>query len=163
MDLSDNLTITQKGADEIKNRTYKLSMKKRSVLILLETPRSVEHIIKKSVFPLDEIVAEIQALVHDGFISAGRITSLAANATTSVENFHLHDDVILPEAKFLLIDFCTDHFGSRSQAFATEIRACTSAKHLSHCLVNIFATAKTHCPDRIQVLRNLIKEIRDTL
>ena len=43
MDLSTFVKLTAKGSDEIKNRTYRLSMKKRSLLILLNSPRSIEH------------------------------------------------------------------------------------------------------------------------
>ena len=69
MDLSTSLHITQKGEDEVRHRAYKLSMKKRSVLILLDKPKPIEHVLAKSVFPQNEIVEEIKALIQDGFIS----------------------------------------------------------------------------------------------
>ena len=59
------MCITQKGIDEVKSRAYKVGMKKRSVLICLEKPHTIESLVSKSVFPPAEIIAEIQALAQD--------------------------------------------------------------------------------------------------
>lgn len=167
MDQSASLSITQKGADEIKNRTHKLSMRKRSVLILLEKPRTVEQVLSKSVFHSDEIIDEIQTLVGEGFIALGGEAAQFALETAPVSSaggnsFQLDDEIILSEAKFLLIDFCVDSFGTQSQAFTDQIRACKSAGNLSACLASIFATAEKQCPDRLPALRKLVKEINET-
>ena len=71
MDFSTSLKITAKGAEEIKSRTHKLGMKKRSVLLLLDKPQMVQYILGKSVFPQAEIMADIHELVADEFIAAG--------------------------------------------------------------------------------------------
>ena len=71
MNSSIKLHITQKGIDEIQQRIYKLNIKKRSVLILLETPHSIEEVMHKTVFPHSEIAEEILALIQDGFIQQG--------------------------------------------------------------------------------------------
>ena len=67
MDLSTFIKLTAKGSDEIKNRTYRLGMKKRSLLILLNSPRSIQQLTQTSVIPRDELINELHALIHDGF------------------------------------------------------------------------------------------------
>lgn len=61
--------ITEKGIDEIDRRTHKLSIRKRSVLVHLNTPQTVAYILDKSVFHQDEIIYEIKVLEHDGFLA----------------------------------------------------------------------------------------------
>lgn len=169
MDLSTNLHITQKGEDEVKRRVYKLSMKKRSVLILLDKPKAVEHLLLKSVFPQNEIVEEIDALIRDGFIAlSGEGTprpdkpDLPATAPALGSSFDLDDEIILSEAKFLLTDFSVDSFGTQSQAFVDGIRACKSVNDLRLSLGTLFTAAEKQCPDRLPVLLGLIKEINET-
>ena len=41
MDSNTSLALTAKGVEEVKHRTCKLSIRKRSVLLLLETPHRV--------------------------------------------------------------------------------------------------------------------------
>ena len=69
MDVSARLKITEKGIDEIERRTHKLSIRKRSVLVHLKKPQTVEYVLDKSVFHPDEIIYEIKALAHDGFLA----------------------------------------------------------------------------------------------
>ena len=166
MNLTDSLCITAKGVDELKNRTYKLGMKKRSVLILLEVPRMVQYLIEKAVLPQAEVFSEVQSLVSEGFVAtaAGGTASAAAAAPAAAGNeFAFSDDIILPEAKFMLIDFCTDHFASRAEVLAGEIRSCQTPKALSAYLVGLAAFVDKHHPAQSAGLRAVIKEIRDTL
>lgn len=168
MNLTDSLCITAKGVDELKHRTYKLGMKKRSVLILLEVPRMVQYLIEKAVLPQAEVFSEVQSLVSEGFVttaSAGEGAAPVATSTSSVSGseFAFSDDIILPEAKFMLIDFCTDHFPSRAEVLAGEIRACQSPRALSAYLVGLVAFVDKHHPAQAAGLRAVIKEIRDTL
>lgn len=168
MDLSASLHITQKGVDEVKGRVYKLSIRKRSVLILLEKPQTVEYVLHKSVFHEDEVVEEINGLLRDGFIEVSGDLAVDRGPLTiapppqAAVNFHLEDDIVLSEAKFLLIDFCVDSFGTGSQVFVDEIRSCNSAKNLSVCLRNIHAAAEKQCPARIPALLLLIQDINET-
>jgi hypothetical protein len=170
VDLSASLYITQKGADEVKQRVYKLGMKKRSLLILLDTPKSIQHILDKSVIPDSEVFEEINALIREGFISvSGEAAAPHADASlpaqaaaASGDRIHLEDEIILSEAKFLLTDFAVDSFGTHSQAFVNEIRACKSVKDLRLCLSTIFAVAEKQCPQHLPALLGLIREINET-
>ena len=169
MDFSTSLKITAKGAEEIKSRTHKLGMKKRSVLLLLDKPQTVQYILGKSVFPQAEIMADIHELVADEFIAAGAndvpagaIPGQAAVAAGSDGSFHLASGIIISEAKFLLVDFCVDNFGTQSQAFVDEIRACSREGGLGFCLAKIVATTRQQCPDRLPTLLGLVNQINET-
>ena len=179
MDLSASLNLTEKGLDEVKRRMYKLSIRKRSVLILLEQPHTVEHLLQKTVLHRDELMLEIENLVRDGFLRLGLASSGSDQVMPAVNSapggpaepvvipddgsfFHLDEDIILSEAKFLLTDFCVDSFGTQSQAFVDEISACRSPESLGSCLRKIFAAADAQCKDRLPALIGLIKTINET-
>ena len=165
MNSSVSLHITQKGVDEIQRRVYKLNIKKRSVLILLETPHTVEEVMHKTVFPHSEIAEEILALIQDGFIRQGGNEEALAPApgiTAPPQSLNLDDEIILSEAKFLLSDFCVDSFGTQSKGFGEDIRACHDVEHIRLCLNQIFDLTGKHCPDRLPRLLEIVKEINDT-
>lgn len=167
--VSPSLQITPKGVDEVQHRVYKLNIRKRSVLILLDKPQTIEQVLHRTVFPEQEIVEEIQTLVRDGFIEMSRggaqIPAAPAPAPLpppSAGGFALLDDIIISEAKFQLVDFCVDSFGTRSQAFVDEIRACKNAQEIDLYLRHIVATAEKLCPERLPLLQSLVKEINAT-
>ena len=168
MELSANLSLTPKGVEEVKLRVHKLGMKKRSVLILLDTPKSLAQIIDKSVFPETEIRGEIGALIGEGFIATDGAgapraetprTAPPAAADTVIA---VDDEIILSEAKFLLTDFVVDSFGTQSQAFVDAIRACKQVVDFRSCLGAIVATVEKRHPARLPALRQLVGEINDT-
>lgn len=164
MDSSTSVCITQKGVDEVKSRAYKVGMKKRSVLICLEKPHTVESLVSKSVFPPSEIMAEIQALAQDGFVTlikeGGPLP--AATGTSASTRFQLKDEIVLPEAKFLMIDFWVDCFGMESEAFTDAIQGCESVRDINACLGSIVEAVKEKCPEQMPALDNLVKEINAT-
>lgn len=158
MDLSANLYITQKGMDEVKHRVHKLGMKKRSVLILLDTPKNLAQIVDKSVFPEAEIRQEISALIAAGFIATDRAEAPPATGATIA----VADEIILSEAKFLLTDFVVDRFGTRSQALVDAIRACQQVADFRSCLSAIQAAVEKNHPEQLPALRLLVGEINET-
>jgi hypothetical protein len=168
--LSASLQITPKGVDEIRHRTYKLNIRKRSVLILLATPQSVKQVLDRSVFPKTEILEEINTLVRDGFIAMSgdgahplvEMPKAIIAAPLVEDDWRLLDDVVLSEAKFQLVDFCVDSFGARSQAFVDELRECKNAKDIDTYLRQIVAAAEKVCPERLPLLQRLVKEINET-
>lgn len=169
MNFSTSLQLTSKGADEVARRVYKLSLKKRSVLILLDQAQTIEYILRKSVFPREEIVDEIRVLLRDAFIAicGGEARrpddkAKAAGLPAVDGSFLLYPDISLSEAKFLLIDFCVDHFGTRSDALVEEIRTCSQEKDLGFCLGKTFAAVEKQCPACLPALRELVVKINDT-
>ena len=91
MDLSTFVKLTAKGSDEIKNRTYRLSMKKRSLLILLNSPRSIEQLMQSSVMPRDEMINELRSLIHDGFVLEDQTHKEAPKDSTSAVRDYLSE------------------------------------------------------------------------
>lgn len=171
MNLSASLYLTPKGEDELKRRAYKLDVRKRSLMILLEKPQTVDHLAHKTVLHLDEFLAEINTLVNEGFIAIGSDTTqpasvpgLARNAPASAGTHHLHldDEVILSEAKFLLTDFCVDSFGTQSQAFVDGIRACKTVKDLRSQLNAVFTATEKISPKQLPTLLDIVTEINAT-
>ena len=91
MDLSTFIKLTAKGSDEIKNRTYRLGMKKRSLLILLNSPRSIQQLTQTSVIPRDELINELHALIHDGFVLEDHAHKEAPKDSTSAVRDYLSE------------------------------------------------------------------------
>jgi len=172
LNLSASLHITPKGQDEIKRRVYKLDMKKRSLLILLDRPQTIEYLTSKTVLPQEEFNAVIIALIQDGFIATGSAATGSSSATGSGRSngepspagskIHIEDDVILSEAKFLLTNFCVDSFGTESQVFVDTIRACKSVNDLRYHLNTIHAAVEKQYPAQIPTLLGVIQEINAT-
>lgn len=163
MNLLATLQITQKGLDEVRLRAYKLGMKKRSVLILLEKPQTIESIIRRSVIPEAEIVAEIRALIVEAFVTASDgARPAAAPRPSPVTCPPLRPDISIAEGKFLLVDFCVDHFGTGAEALVEEIRACRDDAALDACLAKAFAATRQRCPAQVPTLLALIDAINAT-
>ena len=80
MELSANVEITDKGVEEVASRRYKLSIKKRSVLIQLSKPKTVQALLEKIVYPPDEVAEALRDLATDGFVT---LTEAEEKASTS--------------------------------------------------------------------------------
>jgi hypothetical protein len=163
MNLSASLSLTPKGVEEILNRTYKLRVRQRSVLLLLGTPQTLDYIFTKlQIVDHEEITEVINNLTDEGFVEIGSGTMPRAAASALGGNIQLLDDIIISEAKFLLVDFCVDSFGKRSQKFVDELDSCKNEKHLQTCLKNICAATEEQSPERLAVLLKVIVEINAT-
>ncbi len=165
MDLSTSLHLTAKGIEEVRSRTYKLSIRRRSVLLLLDRPQTFEYVANKTVIPRNEIAEEITALIQDGFLYSGDIKARDAGAIAAAgknDRLLLGEDIILSKARFLLIDFCVDSFGTQSQEFVDEIRASRDVDSIGTCVRRIFSLAEKKHPDKLARLLNLVKEINAT-
>ncbi|WP_263771330.1 hypothetical protein [Propionivibrio soli] len=175
MDLSATLYITPKGEEEVKHRTYKLHMKRRSVLILLDKPKTLGDLLGKVVFQGDEALTEIGALIREGFIgsngkvpipppasAASALPAQPAALPAAGSPIGLDPEIILSEAKFLLTDFAVDSFGTQSEAIAGQVHACKSVRDVEVCLVAIRALAEKVCPAQLPALQNVIAEINAT-
>jgi hypothetical protein len=162
------LHLTHKGIDEVQRRSYKLSLKKRSILIFLDKPVSIEYLLTKTPFPQEEILEEIQLLVHDEFIVLRRDNAPIGNFKTASHEqpangkFDLVDEAMLSEAKFMLIDFCVDTFNTKSEKMVDEIRASNNINGIRQCLKTIAAATKNKYPDRFEILLSVIDEINQT-
>jgi hypothetical protein len=163
MNLSASLSLTPKGVDEVSNRVCRLGVRQRSILLLLGKPQTLEDIFKKlQIFDTEEIMGVINNLTNEGFVEIGGGTMPGATAPASVGIIELLEGIIISEAKFLLVDFCVDSFGTRSAKFVDELGGCKNEKHLQTCLKNIYMATVEHCPDRMAVLLKIIADINAT-
>lgn len=164
MDPKDGVSISLKGIEEVKKRVYKLNMKKRSVLILLEQPRTLEYLFSRSVLPRPELLLEIEALSKDGFISLGGKDALPnASVAQAIGNeLSLKSGIVLSEAKFLMIDFWVDSFGTEGEEFTQEVGACENSADLNVCLRRLMGDVERGCPERLPLVGNMIREINQT-
>ena len=162
MDSSTRLSITAKGEDELKHRIYKLSIRKRSILVSLETPHTVAQVVDRSVFQEDEILDEIRALTGEGFVTMEGAKASARQGDQQRGRFELKDEIVLSEAKYLLIDFCVDSFGTHAQTLADGIRVCKTPESLTKSLETLAKAAEKQCPDRLPALFKIIQEINET-
>jgi hypothetical protein len=162
VEASTRLSITAKGEDELKHRLYKLSIRKRSVLVSLETPHTVAQVVERSVFQEDEILDEIRTLTGEGFVTMEGAEAAPRHGDQQRGRFELNDAIVLSEAKYLLIDFCVDSFGTHAQTFADGIRVCKTAESLAKSLETLAKAAEKQCPDRLPALFKIIQEINET-
>lgn len=177
MDNHEQLVLTPKGIEEVKHRTFKLNVKKRSLLILLAvSPMAVGHLRAKAILPAEEFETGLKSLVDDGFISGPSLSgrsggspdtgprSVTFEPTTHASATHnrINRDIALAEAKFLLTDFCVDCFGTDAQIFAEGIRAVTDVQGFCNCLTRVWAATKAGSPEQLKRLAELISEINDT-
>ncbi len=163
MNSSASLSLSPKGVDEALNRTYKLNIRQRSVLILLGKPQTVEYILQKQqLLNQDEVIEIINQLVSEGFVEVSGGSMPRSSAPAASGNIQLLEGIVISEAKFLLVDFCVDSFGTQSQAFVDELGGCKNEKNLQLCLKNIYAAIETHSPDRLPALMKIVGEINAT-
>jgi hypothetical protein len=163
VNLSASVSLTPKGVDEVLNRSCKLRVRQRSVLLLLGTPQTLDYIFKKlQIVDHEEITEVINNLSDEGFVEISGGTMPRATAPALGGNIQLLEGIIISEAKFLLVDFCVDSFGKRSQKFVDELDSCKNEKHLQTCLKNICVATEEQSPDRLAVLLKVIAEINAT-
>ena len=201
MDYSQRLQLTDKGTDEVAHRTFKLGIKLRSVLLLLQHPQTVEFAVQKSVFPKEDILAAIDTLIEDGFISPAADDSAASAPKPDIRaaasapvapvsgfsrmalsmpqvsptpedestvpaltasDFTLDNEIILSEAKFLLIDFCVDCFGMQSEKIADDIRVSKSIGALRAVLKELSGLVGAHHRQQLLKLREIVRQINET-
>ena len=164
MDSLAKFSITPKGVEEIRHRTSKLGLKRRSVLLLLEKqPQSIGQILQRSLFPQSEIMLEIEFLLREGFIGRGLATELVPPGTSSPTRIlRLGDEIVISEARFLLTDFIIDHFPAQARELSEELRACYDVDGVRRFLLKIQSRAEKSRPGMMQLLSNVVREINET-
>jgi hypothetical protein len=174
MNPSQTISLTQKGIDEINTRVHKLNMKKRSVLILLQESRTIQYVMDRAVFDAKELFEEIIELGKEGFLKlGGESNSIAVPVPTNkVEkpkapvrlegSLDIHEEIILSEARFLMVDFCVDVFGTGSQTFVEKLGSCKSVGQFTECVKQICEATKAKHPEKIQAFEVVLKEINKT-
>ena len=105
-------------------------------------------------------------LLQSGFIAldSQENARLAAQGKRDKDRdrFELDEEIVLSEAKYLLIDFCVDSFGTQAQTFSNGVRSCKTPEALGKYLRTIAEAAEKHCPERVPSLFKIIQEINET-
>lgn len=172
MDPKLMVCLTPKGVDEVRNRTCRLHIKRRSILLLLERPQPLQFLFDKGLLPRDALINELATLGSDGFIQvaspAGEAVPVAAmprpapKADGQAFVIELHPDIILSEARFLLINFCVDVFATKAQVYVDALGLCKSVGQFSNCARQIQELAGGQYPAALATLREVIEEINRT-
>ena len=165
LSLSASLSLTQKGKEEALRKVHNINERLRNVLIQLVTPQTVEQIINTRAGNNNQagIIQLIIELINEGFIAKDG-GAIASPVVTSGSGgiVQVADGFVLSEAKFLLVDFCVDSFGTQAQAFIDQIDKCKDPTSLQLCLKNIHAATQSECPNRLPALMKAIAEINKT-
>jgi hypothetical protein len=159
--------LTPKGEEELERRAYKVGVKKRSLLILLKSPQSIDYLLQKTILPQGEFDGELQGLIDEGFITTGwsdrASKEQAVAGVPAVRSaFDIDKDILLSEAKFLLADFCVDCFGTESQSFVEEIRACGNVADFRMCFSKALGLTQKKYPKHLSTLMDLLTSINET-
>lgn len=175
MDLTQSLSLTPKGEDELKNRVYKLNMKKRNVLILLQQPRTIQYVTDKAVFDAKELLEEIVTLVKEGFlklsgeggIDTASLSGVGAQAEKPKPipfdgNLTISEDIILSEARFLMVDYCVEVFKTNSTKFVEKLGVCKTVEEFTQCALEICEVTKSKYPEYAPAFHGVLKEINST-
>lgn len=170
----DFLILTAKGSEELRTRTYKLDVKARNILFLIDKgAKTADAVLQKTIFPREEVLERISALIDGLFVAiagsgapAAAANRGAANTTptaaASSSHLSLLPDISLTEGRFSLSDFCLDHFGVRGQAMTDTLSRCDDVTSLQAALNTIVSEVHKLCPDQLPALIARVREINET-
>jgi len=167
-----HFVLTLKGSEELSLRTYRLDIKLRSLLVLVQKcSPTVEAILQKSLFPRDEALERLRGLVKDQFVALDHGGSIeapatinggsAARAAPQAESGYpvLEPGVSLSQARFGLSDFCLDTFGVEAQPLIDVISAAVDIAGLQGVVDQLVARARKGRQDSL--LAALKAQVRD--
>ena len=165
LSLSAKLILTPKGKEEALSKVHNINERLRNVLIQLVTPQTVEQIINNKASGSNQagVVQLIIELINGGFVvKEGEVAASSVDTSASGGSARLADGFVLSEARFLLVDFCVDSFGTQAQTFTNQIEGCKNPSDLQLYLNNIHAAIKSKYSDRLPALMTVIAEITRT-
>jgi len=162
-----SLGLTPKGIEELRHRTYRLDVRSRNILFLIETGQTtLAAIAQKSPLRREEIDQRADVLLAEGFVAiqsaaqkaaASRATSLPASVTPQLKS-----GVSLPEARFALSDFCLDCFGVAGQTTMNLLERCNDEDTLRKILAAIVAAVEKSHRGQLPVLAAVVEGINAT-
>ncbi len=189
MNPSAVLRVTEKGAEEIARHTVGLGLRQRGIMLLLSKPRTLEDLLHKSVLPAEESFAILRELMRDGFIIqddgatpapplappahadaaaytangvAPAMPAAGARTAHARDEWHIHDEAIISEARFLLVDFCMDCFGTQAQTLIDRFRTCKTQNELSAQTKDLATLISQRQPAKLAALRDIVRTINET-
>jgi hypothetical protein len=164
--------LTNKGSEELSLRTYRLDIKLRSLLVLIQKcSPTLEAVLQKSIFPRDEAMERLRSLVKEQFvvldggavreappaISASKAPPAAAGGAAALE-----PGISLSQARFGLGDFCLDTFGIEAQHLIDAINTAGDIAALQRVINDLVARARLRRQeDLLAALRQRIRDINE--
>jgi len=176
MDKAASLRLTPAGEQVLLHRTHKLSIKQRSLLILLTAPQSVGQLLERTILPAAEFFGEMRSLIEGGFVAPDVHPAPSAktgqvkvppvgqgNPGHETPTPAFKEGLVLSEAKFLLVDFCIDVFGTDAPALIDRIQSCDNIQEFSTCYAKVWSLVKKHRPGQSSKMELLIQAINDAV
>jgi hypothetical protein len=184
-----HFVLTLKGNEELTMRTYRLDLKLRNILFLIQrgTP-TFEGILQNSIFPREEVVEKLRGLIKEQFIALGggaapppatigtptrpatietpanaeALGPQTATRATSTAVTALEPGASASQARFVLCDFCLDQFGANAPAMIDAINGSIDIAGLQKVLDNLVAEVQKKHKDQLPALTARIREINET-
>jgi hypothetical protein len=119
MNLNAVLTKTAKGQEEIDTRKYKLDMRMRALLIMVNG-KSTAGELQQKFGQMDDITARLDKLIADGFVAPAPGSTVAAGANS--RNFEA--------ARAQLSRMLSDALGPPAESICMKLEECGSAQEL---------------------------------
>jgi len=163
-----SLALTPKGIEELRHRTYRLDVRSRNILFLIETGQTtLAAIAQKSPLRREEIDQRADVLLAEGFVAihSAAQKAVASRATPPPPAGvvpQLKSGVSLPEARFALSDFCLDCFGVAGQTTMNLLERCNDEDTLRKILAAIVTAVEKSHRGQLSVLAVVVEGINAT-
>jgi hypothetical protein len=184
-----HFVLTLKGIEELASRTYRLDVKLRNILFLIQKgSANFEAIVHHSIFPREEVLERVRGLVNEKFIalSGGGSPAPEAERTaaaaptldrpikqdatgrrtivqTGEDSFPTLDlGASTSQARFVLCDYCLDQFGTKAQEQIDAINGANGIAGVQRVLDDIYEELRGRSPDQLSELAARVREINET-
>ncbi len=124
---------TAKGIEEIERRTWRLQMRHRKVLIVIDGKRDEAAL--SEVFPGDDLPAILLALLNDGFVQPLEQAPQPASATpqpSAPTNVPANDEERFSMARNFMVNTTRAYIGINGSSLIDGVDACTDLDALRH-------------------------------
>jgi hypothetical protein len=186
-----HFVLTAKGDEELASRTYRLELKVRNILFLIQRgTHTLEAILQNSVVPREEVVEKLRDLLKDQFVSmSGSGAALAApppatpgraptlnvpldapvptapptltGRSDRASLLGLSANASMSQARFVLCDFCLDQFGMKAQALVDQINAAPDVPALQKIVDTLANELVKTDKSHLRALADRVREINE--
>ena len=154
--------ITEKGLLELKEKKFKLDFRQRNILFLIEKNcKTINNILEKIAFTAVDVVNMINNLHDNGFIYFV-LSTREGFRYSDWNHIYLNYNVIINDAKFPLVNFCTKHFISDYYPIIQGIEKSSNIDLLQLQVQLMYNIVLHDAPNLFSELTNLIKYINKT-
>jgi hypothetical protein len=159
----DLLSLTPKGIEELHGGASKLDAIAKNILSLIEHGSiSAETILQRSKSRRDEVIDALRLLLRNGFVATAASNRATSQPGSAGAQLNLKLGVSLSQARFALVNFCLDQFGTDGQHLADLVDVCSDVASLQQVLKAIRIEVDNRCPGRLPALAACVREINET-